>query len=452
MEAEAVKNLDPRLIDCKYATLFMNFVEIAKDPQAVNLGQGYPDMPVPDLLAPAMAEACKLEVNHQYCRPDSHLGIAQAAADQYGPRLGRTINAATEVVVTTGATQGFYNFLEAYVRPGDEIVHFEPCFAYYLATMIHIKTAVLKPVNILESSDFSFDFEKFKAAFSPKTKCLLMNSPHNPTGKVFSREELEKIAAFLSEHHPQVLVFADNVYCDMHFFGAKHTEFASLPGMWHRTVTSYSFGKTYGATGWRIGFNIGPAQIIKLMQNLQALSIYCMSSPMMAAGEITLRNAAKPYRGEENYFTWVEKQYQIQYEQIYEIFKNCCLDVDPVPSQGGFFLIAKIERAVKGLPIKYFYKDYKTNERDGKVLESYEDWLNLEEPDHAPDYAFSYYVASKYKVVFWPVSAFFDTMYEAPKNKKTVNYIRISVCRSQDTIERLRKYLQSPVPSKFVSQ
>lgn len=447
MQAENLKNLDPRLIDSKYATLFMKYVELAKDPEAVNLGQGYPDMPVPDFLVPSLVEASNSEDNHQYSRPAGHLGIAKAVAELYSKRLGREINAATEVVITNGATQGFYDFLEAYINQGDEIVHFEPCFAYYLATMIHIKEAVLKPVSILKSDDFSFDFEEFKAAFSPKTKCLLLNTPHNPTGKVFKKQELEQIADYLRENHPQVMVFADNAYSDIHFFGNTHTEFASLPGMWERTVSSYSFGKTFGCTGWRIGFNIGPKPIINSMQNLQALSIYCLSTPLVAAGELVLKTAQKEYKGETNYYTWLEKQYENQYQQIFDIFADCVLNVEPVKAEGGFFLIAKIEKGMDNFPIKYFYHDYATNDRDGKTIKSFADWTSLENPDVSPDYAFCNFVASVYKVVFWPVSAFFDTMYSPAKEKKTVNYIRISVCRSQSTIDRLRKYLKKPESS-----
>lgn len=441
MHAENLKNLDPRLIDSRYTTLFMKFIELAKDPQTVNLGQGYPDMPVPEMLVPALVEASQVEDNHQYCRPASHLGIAKVAAEHYSKKIGRDINPATEIVVTTGASQGFYNFLEAYIKPGDEVVHFEPCFAYYLATLVHIEQVVLKPVSILKSNDFSYDFEEFKAAFSPKTRLLLLNSPHNPTGKVFSRKELEQIANFLRDNYPEVMVFADNVYCDMHFYESKHVEFASMPGMWERTVTSYSFGKTFGATGWRIGFNVGPQPIICSMQNLQALSIYCMTTPIMAAGEIVIKNAMKPYKGESDYFIWVEKEYQRQYQQIFEIFQKSSLNVEPIPSQGGFFLIAKIEKAMANFPAKYFYADYATNDHGGKQIKSYEEWTSLENPDYSPDYAFCHYTAAEYKVVFWPVSAFFDTMYNKPHEKKTVNYVRISVCRSQATVDRLRSYL-----------
>ena len=136
MQEVNLKSLDHRLLNSKHDNLFMKFVELAKDPQVVNLGQGYPDMPVPDLLVPALIDASKIEANHQYCRPAGHLGVAKAAATHYGKKLGREVNPATEIVVTNGASQGFYNFLDAYVKPGDEVVYFEPAFAYYLATRL----------------------------------------------------------------------------------------------------------------------------------------------------------------------------------------------------------------------------------------------------------------------------------------------------------------------------
>ena len=443
MEAQARDNLDARYTDSQYLGLFMKYVEFAKDPEVVNLGQGYPDMPIPEMVVPAMVEAMKVESNHQYCRPGGHPGIAKAAADIYGPRLGRQVNHMKEVTITNGATQGFYAFLEAFIKEGDEIVSFEPCFAYYLVTMLQVKKVSLKNVSLLDLPNFEIDFEKFKAAFSPKTKALLLNTPHNPTGKVFTRVEIETIATFLKESYPNVLVFADNVYCDMHFAGAKHVEIASLPDMWDRTVTSYSFGKTYGCTGWRLGFTFGPTEIITAMQNCLALSVYCLNTPICAAGEVILRKSAEPYRGEDNYLIWVEKEYEKQYNRIFKILGNCCLNLEPVQSNGGFFMLAKINKAVVGMPVKYFYKDYETNDHEENKLESYEQWTSLYAIDYSPDYAFSNYAAAEFKVVFWPASAFFDTMFADPKEKKHVNYVRVSVCRSSETIDKLAKYVKA---------
>lgn len=441
MESQAKDCLDKRFIDNSYKEIFGQVFDLGNWPEVANFGEGMPDMQIPDFLIPALNEAAAIAGNHQYTRTGGHPDLVVEVAKRYGKLIGREINPLTEVIICEGASDAFYGFLEAYIQPGDEIVAFEPCFGYYLVAMKLLKNATIKPVCLMDEPNFMFNWEKFESAFSEKTRCLYLNTPHNPTGKVFKRTEMERISKFLQENYPKVIVFADNVYRDIHFGDSIHTEISSLPGMWQRTLTSYSFGKTFGATGWRLGLTVGPAEIIDSLSNLQMLRSYCGIGIISAAAALVLQRAELPYKGEKNYYEWLNKFYLDRYQKISEIIRNSGLNIEPEVSGGGFYLFAKIDKAVVGLLTKYFYKDLTTNEHGGKQLESAEDWKKLENIDYTLDAAYCHYLASEFNCIFLPASAFFSTHLDPPKSRFHNSHIRISLCKSDESLDRLRNYL-----------
>ena len=433
--------MDKRFIDAKYKELFKKVSEIGNKPGVANFGQGAPNMDIPDMLMPALNEVALNNANHQYSAEGGPRGLLEQVARHYGNQMGREINAKSEVIVCEGASDAFYGFLEVYIQPADEIVTFVPCFGFYLMMMRQFKNINLKCINLFDKPNFEIDWEKFETCFSENTRCLYLNTPNNPTGKVFSRDEMERMAKLIQDKYPKVIVFADNVYCDMVFGDAKHVEIASLPGMWNRTVTSYSFGKTFGATGWRLGFTLGPSEMINSLKILQGLSNFCGVSLILAAAELVLQRAEQEYKGEKTYYQWVCKLYQDRYKKVSEVISNCCLPLEIVPAQGGFFLLAKIDKAVVGMPVRHFYEDLETNDHGGKKLESAEDWMNLEGVDYSLDYAFCNYVAFEYKTVFFPISAFMPSNIDPPKTRQLVNYIRISICKDDKSIDLLNHNL-----------
>jgi aspartate/methionine/tyrosine aminotransferase len=446
MEAELRKEIrdhvDPDFREDIMAALFGRYLQYGRDPSRVNLGQGFPDFDVPAFVKDALIEAITVNSNHQYCRPAGPLGLAQELSLTYGPRFGKEIDPATEVIVSTGATEVFSTLISVVTQPGDEIVYIEPQFAYFIP-LIHSKGRKGVPVSILGDQGYEFNHAKFEAAFTERTKAFIINSPHNPTGKVFSREEIEYICRFLIEKFPNVLVICDDVYCDYPFTGNEHVQIGSLPGMWSRTYSIFSFGKIFGATGWRLGVGIGPKQITGALINYQVLKNYCGSTPLLMAAE-KIYNLARtqPFNGEANYYEYTRKLFEKQAQSIISVFEQSDLDLDLLPCQGGYFLSARINRAILKMPIKYFYKDFETNTERNEKLATYEDWLNLPDVDFCPDYAYCNYLCFEKKVCPWPISAFYDTLQKKPKDKKQVNMIRIAICRRETTVQKLAEVLK----------
>jgi aspartate/methionine/tyrosine aminotransferase len=441
LRKEIFEQVDPDYRQDLLSSIFGKYLQFGRDPQCVNLGQGFPDVDVPQFVKDALIDSIASNPNHQYCRPAGPLGLAQEIALTYGPRFGREIDAASEVIVSTGATEVFSNIISVMTHPGDEIVYIEPQFAYFIP-LIHSKGRKGVPVSILGDKGYEFDHAKFEAAFTERTKVFLINSPHNPTGKVFSREEVEYICRFLTEKFPNVLVLCDDVYSDYPFGDNQHIQIASLPGMWSRTYSIFSFGKIFGTTGWRLGVGIGPKQITGALINFQVVKNYCGSTPLLMAAE-KIYNIARtqPYQGEANYYIYVRKLFEKQANAIVQLFQKSDLDLDLLPCQGGYFLSARIDRAILKMPIKYFYKDYETNPDKNEKLAAFADWVKLPDVDFTPDYAYCNYLCVEKKICPWPISAFYDTIVKKPLERKQVNMIRIAICRSEATVQRLAQAL-----------
>jgi aspartate/methionine/tyrosine aminotransferase len=419
---------------------YVGLIEMCrKNPQLANFGIGSPNVEIPDFVKEAAVDAIQSPDCHQYARTQGAIGSVTELGKIFSRRMGRQIDPLTEIITCTGATGAYYNVLEAFVHPGDEVVMFVPMYPFFYPPVVN-RGAKPVALNLLKTGKAHFDREEFKAAFSPKTRMLIVNTPQNPTGKVFTKEELTFIAEFVQKEYPNVLVVADEVYCDFIYGDKPHTYLASLPGMWNRTITLLSFGKPFNITGWRIGFAIGPKEIIKPMSSLQVFTMVNVAAPLVASVEKILKQAEQPYRGKANYYDWLKKFYKSRYLGIKEALQNSKLDFDVLDVEGGYTLIARIEKAVVGMPIKYFYADYATNDSKD-TLKSFDAWLDLENPDFSPDFAFCYYLADKFGVVFYPLSGMTDKLLEKPKNKTCVNFIRAVLCRNDDSIAQLREKL-----------
>lgn len=431
--------------DTRMFGVYGKYIDLGKEPGMVNFGQGFSDMDVPEFIIDSLKDSLSKSINHQYTRTAGNLPLMKESAKFYGQYFNREIDPTTEIMVSSGATGCFYNFIEACVRAGDEVVSFEPMFAFFIPPLFNAGAKVNFVELLNQITGPTFDKKVFEAAFTPRTKFLMLNSPHNPTGKVFTLEELEYIADFLKTKHPDVIVVADDIYCGFVYGGKKHTMIASLPGMWNRTVTLFSFGKVYNVTGWRIGFAVGPKELISAMSTVQLYTMFCLPTPLlMAAGDIIKKSYSEPYKGKDNYLVWLNLRYEEKYHRIKNIIDKSPLNLEVLPAEGGFFFLAQINKAVEGLPIKYFYKEEaestKLKDKDA-VLKSFDEWTSIPEPDFSPDFAYCNFLADKYKIIFYPLSGFFDTMHEAPKNKKCINYIRGTIGKCTKSIDALRDRL-----------
>ncbi|TFK29364.1 PLP-dependent transferase [Coprinopsis marcescibilis] len=263
----------------------------------INLGQGYMNFPPPKWVTEAAEEALKSVAPNHYSHPRGRIRLREALKQFYSPLLNRDLDVESEVLVTSGANEGQYSVFTAFLEHGDEVIMFEPFFDQYLPSVtFNGGTPVYVPLHPPTSSklqsvsnEWTIDFDELRRAISPRTKMIIVNTPHNPVGKVFSREELEKIAALAEEFN--LLIMSDEVYDCLVFDGKEHVRIATLPGMWDRTVTVGSAGKAFAATGWRIGWLIAPPSIIQPTLAASTRIIFCSNSPLQEAAAAGLEQA-----------------------------------------------------------------------------------------------------------------------------------------------------------------
>jgi N-succinyldiaminopimelate aminotransferase len=259
-------------------TIFAEMSALAARTGAINLGQGFPDTDGPPEVIEAAVSA--MRAGHNQYPPGPGIPELRAAIAAHQRRFrGIELDPDGEVLVTTGATEAIAAALLALCEPGDEVVTFEPYYDSYAACIAlagaERRTVVLRP------PDYAIDPAALAAAFSPRTRLVLLNSPHNPTGKVFSREELELIASHCRER--DVLAVTDEVYEHLVFDGREHVPLATLPGMAERTLTISSSGKTFSLTGWKIGWATGPRALVGAVQAAKQFLTFVSGAPFQPA-------------------------------------------------------------------------------------------------------------------------------------------------------------------------
>jgi N-succinyldiaminopimelate aminotransferase len=258
-------------------TIFAEMSALAAATGAVNLGQGFPDSDGPPVIAEAAIDA--IRAGHNQYPPG--IGIAElrhAIAGHQRRFYGIELDPDTEVLVTAGATEALAATFLALCDPDDEVITFEPWYDAYAADAA-LAGAVRRTVT-LRPPDYGFDVDALKAAVTPRTRFVLLNSPHNPTGKVFSRNELDAIAAICVEH--DLLAVTDEVYEHLVFEG-RHVPLCTLAGMADRTLTISSAGKTFSYTGWKIGWATGPAELVSAVRAAKQWLTYVNGAPFQYA-------------------------------------------------------------------------------------------------------------------------------------------------------------------------
>ena len=259
-------------------TIFAEMSALAVATDSVNLGQGFPDTDGPREVLDAAIAAINGGLN-QYPPGPGMPVLRNAIADHQQRFYGLTFDPDTEILVTAGATEALAGALLALLDTGDEVVLFEPMYDSYQAC-ISLAGAVAKPVT-LRPPDYGFDVAELRAAITPKTKLLLINSPHNPTGKVLSRDELLIIAGLAIEH--DLIVLTDEVYEHLTFDGTEHIPMATLPGMRDRVLSISSGGKTFNTTGWKIGWLCGPAPLVAAARTAKQFLTFVSGGPFQPA-------------------------------------------------------------------------------------------------------------------------------------------------------------------------
>src|SRR5215207_3522816 len=259
-------------------TIFAEMSAPATKPGAVNLGQGFPDTDGPADVIEMAVDAMRSGRN-QYAPGTGVPELRDAIAEHQRRFYDLTVDPDTEVAVSTGATEAIAGAILGLVDPGDEVIVLEPYYDSYVA-VIQMAGGVRRPVT-LRAPDFRLPVDELRAAVSPRATAILLNSPHNPTGSVLRREELEAISAVAIEH--DLVVISDEVYEHLTFDGLPHIPIATLPGMAERTLTISSGGKSFSFTGWKIGWATGPAALVQAMIGAKQFLTYTSGAPLQPA-------------------------------------------------------------------------------------------------------------------------------------------------------------------------
>jgi N-succinyldiaminopimelate aminotransferase len=263
-------------------TIFTEMSALAERTGAINLGQGFPDEDGPAEVLEAAARAMR-DGHNQYAPLPGVPALREAIAAHQARFYGIEVDPETEVQVTFGATEAIAAALLGICEPGDEVVCLEPYYDSYAAG-IAMAGAVRRPVT-LRAPDWAIDPDALEAAITPKARVLLLNSPHNPTGKVLSRAELELIATACAEH--DLIAVTDEVYEHLVYDG-RHVPLATLPGMAERTLTISSLGKTFSVTGWKTGWAVGPRELVAATRTAKQYLTFAGGTPFQHAGAVAL--------------------------------------------------------------------------------------------------------------------------------------------------------------------
>ena len=352
-------------------TIFTEMSALAARTGSVNLGQGFPDTDGPAEMLAAAAEALRSGAN-QY-PPLSGIPALRAAITAHEQRFwGLSRDPDTEVVVTAGATEAIAAAILGLCEAGDEVVCFQPYYDSYAAS-VALAGAVRRPVTLRPGPDgrYGFDEAELRAAFGPRTRMVLLNSPHNPTGKVFTLDELTLIARLCQEH--DVYAVTDEVYEHLVFTDASapHVPLASLPGMRERTIRISSAGKSFSCTGWKIGWATGPAALVSTVQRVKQFLTFVNGGPLQPAVAVAL---GLP----DEYFTSFRAGLQARRDRLVAGLTDAGFGL--LPSEGTYFVTADItplggtdgvefcrslpERCgVVAVPTQVFYDDQEAGRR-----------------------------------------------------------------------------------------
>ncbi|KAK6641672.1 hypothetical protein RUM44_013387 [Polyplax serrata] len=348
-------------------SVWVEYIQLATEHKPLNLGQGFPDFAPPDYIIKALTDTSTASnvLLNQYTRGFGHPRLVNAIAALYSKLIGREINPFKEVLITSGAYEALFATISGHISPGDEAIIIEPFFDCYVPM---VKTCGGVPVLIplkskktsgkVTSADWVLDMDELAGLFNEKTKLIIVNTPHNPLGKVFSMDELQFIADLCKKWN--VLCISDEVYEWIVYKPNRHIRMASLPGMWERTVTIGSAGKTFSVTGWKIGWAYGPSNLLYNAQVVHQNCVYTCTTPIQEALAIGFELEANRLDSPECYFNSLA----VELEPKRDLVVNFLREVGMVPTvpDGGYFVIADwtpLESKINLSQEKDEYKDYR---------------------------------------------------------------------------------------------
>ena len=312
-------------------TIFTEMSALAIQHQAINLGQGFPDFAGPDFVKQAAVAAINADLN-QYAPMPGLPSLRQAIAATWRSRTAHDIDPLAEVSIASGATELLCDVMLSFINPGDKVVVFEPAYDAYLPDIIMAGGTML-PVRLhppdAQHSSWWYAEADLAQAFAQRPKLILLNTPHNPTGKVFTHAELSHIAQ-LCQHHGTLAV-VDEVYDRLVYDHHQHIHLASLPGMWERTISVNSIGKTFSVTGWKIGWAVAPAPLNQALRATHQWVTFATSTPMQQASAVALTQAEH-----NGYYQQLAAEYAERRHYLKDILRQTNLPI--IDADGSYFI------------------------------------------------------------------------------------------------------------------
>lgn len=347
-------------------TIFAEMSGLAVEHQAINLSQGFPDYPMSDELIGLTWEAMKAGYN-QYAPMPGWPALREAIADKISGIYRCKINPSSEITITPGGTYAIFTAITTIVHPGDEVIVFEPAYDCYIPGVI---TSGGIPVPIaLKFPDYHIDWELVRKKINPKTRLIILNSPHNPTGSVLGAEDIKELKSIIKD--TGVFILSDEVYEHLIFDGKEHHSMLRYPELHSRSFTVFSFGKLYHNTGWKMGYCVAPEPLMTEFRKIHQFNCFSCHTPVQVALAAFLKK--------QEAYLFLPQFFQQKRDFFLELLKQTRFD--PLPCSGSYFQLVKYDRiskeddkafairmtkefGVASIPVSAFYQDG----RDDHVL------------------------------------------------------------------------------------
>jgi methionine transaminase len=347
-------------------TIFTVMSALAADHNAINLGQGFPDFPMDEELTSLVDKAMKDGFN-QYVHMNGFLPLRESIADKISYLYKTGISPDSEITITPGGTYALYTAFATILQPGDEVIVFEPAYDCYIA---QIEMNGAKAITIpLIFPDYHIDWDKVKQAVTEKTKAIIINTPHNPTGSVLTKADLETLQSIAEEN--DLFVVSDEVYEHLIFDGFKHESVLKYPQLLKRSFVCFSFGKVYNCTGWKLGYCIAPAPLMGEFRKIHQFNCFSYDTPKQVALSTYLKNK-EPYlqlgkmmQEKRDYFQNLMKKTRFVAMQSHgSYFQSYSYSAISNEKEREFAIRVTKEVGVAAIPVSAFYK----NEVNNQVL------------------------------------------------------------------------------------
>jgi methionine transaminase len=303
-------------------SIFTIVTELAIKHKALNLSQGFPDFSPPEELI-SLVEKNMRKGNNQYAPMQGLMKLRESIAAKTEDLYGQSFNPETEITITSGATEAIFSAISAFIQEGDEVIVFEPAYDSY-APVIKINGG--NPIYVATKlPDYKIDWEEVNKMVNARTRMIIINSPHNPSGSILSTEGMEKLNKLVTG--TKILVLSDEVYEHIVFDGHIHESLAKYPNLKDKAIIVSSFGKTYNATGWKLGYCIANEDITKEIRKIHQFNVFCVNTP--------LQHAVAEFLGKKEVYQQLAGFYQQKRDEFLELLKGSKFSY--TPSQGTYF-------------------------------------------------------------------------------------------------------------------